>query len=615
MDKVPPLPLSLPQYGPKEAPWYFSEPLFGRLGQILAQGGYKKVAVEKEDPEWAFVATYLNHHPPENRSIGKIWAIHKPQDTKVFELHLNAQQLTAQSPHFKPAWSQKQNDPLLAFRKEVFLRWESVIKQFAGFRVPELGSRALPIDMVGILPLWHGTSRQKCESICQTGFHTFGSHFGSATERQNTDDGYFGKGFYFTNSAQYAAKLYAIDGNLLLAWVSMRHPYPVVSDGKELGADRCCTDMNTLRGKMNYENYNAHYIPIAFPKCHPCLMGQQPDCDEVVVFNPSQILVSFWVELVVDLPESPSSVHHALPPPPHQPPALANTLLKKGEAEGELALRSLVNLQLPQVVKRWTEGVCSQILSEIDFRDLGDHRENYLEAALLGDVNAQLALGLWAATAEENLPVAIGWFEKAVEQGNVEAGLALSIFCYSKEPKKQCDLLASLAKRRDPRVTLMLSFALGLMNEEAEAAQALRIAATEGMKEAQFLLAATHIMAEGKAQDLEVASQWLEKSADQGLPDAEQLLIACYMTLSRRYWEGAEGSSDPGLSFYWCMRAADLGEANAQYLLGLFYQRGFGVPASQELSLQWLKKAANNGHPEAKNAVADSVPKEDCTIF
>ena len=45
----------------------------------------------------------------------------------------------------------------------------------------------------------------------------------------STDIGYFGSGIYFTNSARYAA-MYAPMVHLLLSWVSMREPYPVVND-------------------------------------------------------------------------------------------------------------------------------------------------------------------------------------------------------------------------------------------------------------------------------------------------------------------------------------------------------------------------------------------------
>src|SRR5476651_862963 len=90
-----------------------------------------------------------------------------------------------------------------------------------------------------------------------------------------------------------------------MAWVSMREPYPVVSD---LPHPNKCTDMIKLGGKEHYQNYNAHYIPVASiepnnPKSinyYPCYKEQPPAWDEFVVFQNSQTLPRFWVELGVD---------------------------------------------------------------------------------------------------------------------------------------------------------------------------------------------------------------------------------------------------------------------------------------------------------------------------
>ena len=127
---------------------------------------------------------------------------------------------------------------------------------------------------------------------------------------ENTDVGYFGSGIYFTNSARYAAEIYS-DGNLLLAWVTMREPYPVVANAIcNLPAKP--TDMKKLEGYGAYQNYNAHYIPVVpidptHPKCavyYPCAQSQEPVLDEIVVFQKSQALARFWIELEIDLPKT-----------------------------------------------------------------------------------------------------------------------------------------------------------------------------------------------------------------------------------------------------------------------------------------------------------------------
>lgn len=121
----------------------------------------------------------------------------------------------------------------------------------------------------------------------------------------NTDVGFFGSGIYLTTSARYAADIYSDGEHLLLGWVSMREPFPVISDTDNPSQ---CSDMKRLKGQGAYHKYNAHYIPVVpDPKnpqsanYYPCPLGQQPVWDEIVVFQPSQTLARFWVVMQVDL--------------------------------------------------------------------------------------------------------------------------------------------------------------------------------------------------------------------------------------------------------------------------------------------------------------------------
>jgi len=89
--------------------------------------------------------------------------------------------------------------------------------------------------------------------------------------------------------------------------VSMREPYPVVND---VPIPKKGADMFKLQGKGAYQNYNTHYIPVTSTDpsnadnmiYHPCHATEQPAWDEYVVFNNTQTLPRFIVELGVDLP-------------------------------------------------------------------------------------------------------------------------------------------------------------------------------------------------------------------------------------------------------------------------------------------------------------------------
>jgi len=137
-------------------------------------------------------------------------------------------------------------------RQNTIHRWTKITGTFPPIEIsgPKRIKRFLKTK---VLPLWQGTSGNKCESICSSGFTFFGKHHCFDPNAQkgpqaSTDVGYFGSGIYFTNSARYAT-MYSEGGNLLLSWVSMREPYPVVSDVLH---PKKCSDMRKLEGKGAY---------------------------------------------------------------------------------------------------------------------------------------------------------------------------------------------------------------------------------------------------------------------------------------------------------------------------------------------------------------------------
>ena len=51
--------------------------------------------------------------------------------------------------------------------------------------------------------------------------------------------------------------------------------------------------------------------------------------------------------------------------------------------------------------------------------------------------------------------------------------------------------------------------------------------------------------------------------------------------------------------------AAERGDADAQYNLGLCYAKGNGVKADMVEAVNWYRKAARQGHQDAKKALND----------
>ena len=139
-------------------------------------------------------------------------------------------------------------------------------------------------------------------------------------------------------------------------------------------------DMKKLEGKGAYQNYNAHYIPVASikpqnPQCmeyYPCYQNQIPAWDEFVVFHKSQTLPRFWVKISKD---------------------------------------TIPNLLTDALTQEWQQN---------------------LQNAQAGDPSAQYYVGLCYSVGHhipQSDQEAFPWFQKAADQGYSPSQYTLS-FCY-----------------------------------------------------------------------------------------------------------------------------------------------------------------------------------------
>jgi len=55
----------------------------------------------------------------------------------------------------------------------------------------------------------------------------------------------------------------------------------------------------------------------------------------------------------------------------------------------------------------------------------------------------------------------------------------------------------------------------------------------------------------------------------------------------------------------WFFKAAEQGDAEAQYILGLCYAYGGGVPQDDEEAIKWIRKAAAQWHEKASNLLRE----------
>jgi len=137
---------------------------------------------------------------------------------------------------------------------------------------------------------------------------------------------FFGKGLYGSIEPEYAYKVYCKGGTLLLNWISLFSAYPVVGG-----------DESMLRGKANYQNYDAHFAPVKpqssnteeanYIACAP----QHAKYHEVVVFDAGSCFPRFMVEL------QPESLPFSLPP--RIEPTPLPEVSKKMHTEGPIEIQ------------------------------------------------------------------------------------------------------------------------------------------------------------------------------------------------------------------------------------------------------------------------------------
>lgn len=290
-----------------KSPWVISKNLSDQIQPSSSEVPYTKILLNSSHPEYEFVHRCFNQSKPPYMRIKHIYFLHNPNLTNLFVSELSILEHRAK---IKPKL--QENDSQYMERIKALKKWEDITKPFYPVEMYSSDKIETLFD-TRILPLWHGSSFAKCESIATSGFQFFGNHHFFKEQAQpgpitSTDEGYFGNGIYFTTSAQ-CASLYSDGKNILLSWVSMTQPYPVVSDIPNPSRRNYCKDMDMLRARQHYQNYNAHYIPVksAQPNRHncveyfPCNSIEEAAWDEIVVFQHSQTLPRFWIELEPDL--------------------------------------------------------------------------------------------------------------------------------------------------------------------------------------------------------------------------------------------------------------------------------------------------------------------------
>ena len=182
---------------------------------------------------------------------------------------------------------------------------------------------------------------------------------------------------------------------------------------------------------------------------------------------------------------------------------------------------------------------------------------------------------------------------KAEKEQKVKTAVALY---QKKNYKAALNMFRPLAKQGHPRAKfylgVMYSEGRGVLKDERKAAEWTFAAAKQGYSHAQYNLGIIYRTGRGVTKDSKKSYYWYNKAAKQGHVPATH-----YVGLAHYVGKGVLKDEERGLE---AMRfSAGKNYAESQFILGISYCAGRSVIKSKRQCAAWIKRAFDNGHPEA----------------
>jgi len=211
---------------------------------------------------------------------------------------------------------------------------------------------------VNLILGWHGGAKENIAfKIGEENFKKVGG----------IDRGFFGNGFYHTQSTQYGdlyreykeQKGMPPDQPLILSWILMGKVYPVTEKATSP------SDPNSLCGKPCKQGFNSHYALVKSYSNDPLALNFQPcnptkekhEYDEIVIFDADQILPRYLV-YVTKVERKFACTVCWVDPSPDNNAAIMNKLENKGA--------NIVNFPDSQSIIVWlNQNLNSQLLTTL----------------------------------------------------------------------------------------------------------------------------------------------------------------------------------------------------------------------------------------------------------
>jgi TPR repeat protein len=198
--------------------------------------------------------------------------------------------------------------------------------------------------------------------------------------------------------------------------------------------------------------------------------------------------------------------------------------------------------------------------------------QNFMAAQESLGIFAETGIGMPKPASDE----ALSWYEKAVQQGSLDAAT---------------------------NIALMYSGGIGVPKDTARAMTWFRKAAEGGDATAQYNLARMYVRGNGIPEDYKEFLHWASAAADQNV-------LPALVDLANFYTHPPDGSAaDLARAMRYSEKAANLGDARAQTMLGNFFASGVQGKPDYEQAAKWYRKASDQGEANAQYALATMLER------
>lgn len=204
------------------------------------------------------------------------------------------------------------------------------------------------------------------------------------------------------------------------------------------------------------------------------------------------------------------------------------------------------------------------------------------------------------------------WLGKAAAQGNTKAIYRLGRFLEA--PHRDAALACLQQAAQAGLLEAQWAWSKAVLNAEQASGEQRRLAfeylisaAEQGMAAAQCALGDLHLRGVAVAPDSALALDWYRRAASQGSVQAmvalERLELAGSTRGAGRNSAKRKTNQERRRSPQKWLEAAESGDADTRYHVGLLYEMGWSVAADLAQAQHWYRSAAQQGDARAQNAL------------